>query len=70
MGGEVDPDASNKDMYECIKVYFYKFRTPIGYATLEMRNSSNGYYGGSMEFAYPDHNFNDDLSFRVLTEDF
>lgn len=32
--------------WECIRVYGYKITTDKGYAQIEMRNSSNGYYGG------------------------
>lgn len=31
-----------------LKIYSYKFTTSGGYADLEFRNSSNGYYGGSL----------------------
>lgn len=34
--------------YECIKVYFGTIKTTKGRITYEMRNSSNGYYGGSI----------------------
>ena len=30
------------------QVYFYKFKTSKGYFDIEMRNESNGYYGGSI----------------------
>src|SRR5438552_518232 len=31
------------------KLYFYRFSTEEGSATIELRNDSNGYYGGSLE---------------------
>ncbi len=33
-----------------LQQYFYEIVTDKGSFTLEMRNESNGYYGGSMEF--------------------
>lgn len=36
--------------YDCLQQYFYEIVTDKGSFTLEMRNESNGYYGGSMEF--------------------
>lgn len=33
----------------CTKVYGWKFVSNKGWAGLEMRNESNGYYGGDME---------------------
>ena len=32
--------------YDCLQIYFYKLRTTGGYLDIDMRNSSNGYYGG------------------------
>jgi hypothetical protein len=71
VGGDEDETLCNQDGHEYVKVYFFKFKTTLGYATIEMRNSSNGYYGGEMQYLYPDH-LNHVLSenFRVLTEDF
>lgn len=49
---EVDlPDApelpEGHDEYgECIKVYGYEIKTDRGTCRLDMRNASNGYYGG------------------------
>lgn len=34
--------------HECLKVYNTRFRTTMGDIVLEFRNSSNGYYGGSL----------------------
>lgn len=33
---------------EVDKIYGFTIVTPLGYADLEMRNSSNGYYGGML----------------------
>lgn len=35
---------------ECEEAISYRFNTDAGYFDLEMRNSSNGYYGGSCSF--------------------
>lgn len=35
--------------HECLKVYRTTFKTDKGEVVLEYRNSSNGYYGGSLE---------------------
>lgn len=35
--------------YECIRVYQTTFKTSKGDLTVEYRNSSNGYYGGTLE---------------------
>lgn len=56
--GEVVLDVIEKDENkndetledgDVIRFYSFTFKTPKGYADLEMRNSSNGYYGGSIE---------------------
>lgn len=33
-----------------LKFYFYEIRTSKGQTLIEMRNSSNGYYGGSLDY--------------------
>lgn len=47
---EIDPyvpDSTKTDNYEeCMQYYFYKLKTDKGEYNIEMRNSSNGYYGG------------------------
>jgi len=35
--------------HECLQFYFYCILTDKGNYKIEMRNSSNGYYGGSLE---------------------
>lgn len=37
-----------------LKLYGYRFRTNKGFAAVEFRNASNGYYGGSLERADPE----------------
>ena len=46
-GNEVDQLARNAD--ELRRTYFYRVFTARGCCTIDMRNSSNGYYGGSVE---------------------
>lgn len=40
---------SSEESYECIQAYGWTVTTDKGYFQIEMRNSSNGYYGGSIE---------------------
>ena len=35
---------------KCLTLYFYEIKTDKGSYTIEMRNESNGYYGGWLEF--------------------
>lgn len=46
---EVEEEASKE--HECLKKYFYEIKTDKGSFTIEMRNSSNGYYGGWLELS-------------------
>lgn len=41
-------DQGDNRSYECLQVYHTTFRTDRGDIVLEYRNSSNGYYGGSL----------------------
>lgn len=45
------PDPGVDTEYECIQAYGYKIHTDKGYGLIVFRNSSNGYYGGWMEYA-------------------
>lgn len=53
---EVDADSVITDRehqengYDSVQQYGYKFTTTKGNAILEMRNDSNGYYGGYVSF--------------------
>jgi hypothetical protein len=38
------------DEYECVDDAFITIRTDRGYIDLEVRNSHNGYYGGSISY--------------------
>ena len=50
---EVSMDGYNvedgRTRQECDEAYGYKLTTDKGYADIVFRNSSNGYYGGSIE---------------------
>lgn len=48
-----DIALANRSRQEIDKLYGYSFKTKKGYATLEYRNSSNGYYGGSCSLLEP-----------------
>ncbi len=41
----IDDDAE----HDCLQKYFYEIVTDKGSYTIEMRNSSNGYYGGEFD---------------------
>ena len=45
-----DEDEDEEDGYsDVIKHYGYTVTTPMGYFDILFRNSSNGYYGGSLD---------------------
>jgi len=48
------PNASN-DEYECLAFYGFKISTDKGDIIIDYRNSSNGYYGGSLN--WPDDGY-------------
>jgi hypothetical protein len=41
--------GSHEEDYDTIQVYQSVWATPVGEIIVEFRNSSNGYYGGSLE---------------------
>lgn len=43
-------EESNEE-HECLQKYSYKITTDKGVCEFELRNSSNGYYGGSLDEA-------------------
>lgn len=47
---EVPSDEPSLHRDESVQQYFYRLRTTGGTCTLEMRNASNGYYGGGMTY--------------------
>lgn len=65
-GDDVDHERSRQD-YDI--VYGYKLVTDKGYSDIVFRNSSNGYYDGSLEVAYELPHWYADWTFRLITED-
>ena len=58
---------------DVIRVYSYTLKTALGSFDIELRNSSNGYYGGSLELVHleeGDFDEQDKEGLRSLTEDF
>lgn len=58
----IDPSPDNlteeqRSAYDCgeLKLYFFRLSTSKGETLIEMRNSSNGYYGGMLNYrgTYP-----------------
>lgn len=45
----ISKEEHNEKGYDSLEQYGWTFKTSKGRATLEMRNDSNGYYGGSVE---------------------
>lgn len=43
------PNVDTADEYECIQCYGWTIETDGGRCDIEMRNSSNGYYGGWLQ---------------------
>ena len=43
-------NRSDKDGYEVIQDGFWTLRTDRGYIDIEVRNSHNGYYGGTFDY--------------------
>ncbi len=44
-----DPKKRDKEHMDSVDYYFYKLTTEKGSYLIEMRNNSNGYYGGWLE---------------------
>ena len=49
---KVEPEATRQDSDV---VLFHRVKTEKGVCTFEFRNSSNGYYGGSIDYVTPDN---------------
>ena len=62
-------DRSDEDGYDVIQDGFWTISTDRGYIDLEVRNSHNGYYGGSVEYR-EEHNIGTIEDLRAVTEDF
>jgi hypothetical protein len=59
---KVEPEPTKQESDE---VMFHRIKTEKGMCTFEFRNSSNGYYGGSLDYVEPD----DTRGFKELTAD-
>lgn len=66
------PDKNIDTDYEYFKFYSYKLRTPKGVCELEYRNSSNGYYGGSVSVEEELNKYYDEdlKNLKQVTKDF
>lgn len=42
------PDIPQEDVWECVQAYGFQLLTDKGHFLIEMRNLSNGYYGGNI----------------------
>jgi hypothetical protein len=63
------PNRYDEDEHEAVQDGFWTIHTDRGHIDLEVRNSHNGYYGGSLE----ESNENEEMDpqhFKQLTEDF
>lgn len=59
----------DEDSWDVIQDGFFTLKTDRGYIDFEVRNSHNGYYGGSFEVdEYPD--IDTDCVYREVREDF
>jgi len=61
-------DRSDEDGHEVVQDAFWTIRTDRGYIDIEVRNSHNGYYGGSVSYSGRDDGVLDDM--EQITEDF
>ena len=62
-------DRTDEDGYDVIQDGFWTISTDRGYIDLEVRNSHNGYYGGSVVYD-EGHNLGTIEDLRELTKDF
>jgi hypothetical protein len=60
-------NRDGEDGYEVVQDGFWTIRTDRGYIDIEVRNSHNGYYGGSVRY---DEDTSDIADFAPVTEDF
>ena len=51
VGDMLLPGIDNEDDYNYIQNYGWTIVCPVGTAEIEMRNRSNGYYGGYIEYS-------------------
>ena len=62
-------DRTDEDGYDVIQDGFWTIATDRGYIDLEVRNSHNGYYGGSVVYK-EEYNLGSIEDLRAVTEDF
>ena len=62
-------DRTDEDGYDVIQDGFWTIATDRGYIDLEVRNSHNGYYGGSVVYD-AESNIGTIEDLRAVTEDF
>lgn len=68
------PEPLKNDDFECLQFYGWTLQTEKGNCDIEMRNSSNGYYGGDVEVEeYPCNQYmrkQENMETEVLDKDF
>ena len=62
-------NRTDEDGYDVVQDGFWTIATDRGYIDLEVRNSHNGYYGGSVEYE-EEYNLGNIEDLTVVTEDF
>jgi hypothetical protein len=60
----IEPEATRQE-YD--RVLFHRVKTEKGWCSFEFRNSSNGYYGGSLD---KEDTLPDDVEMQDITDDF
>jgi len=66
--GSYGPVDEYGEEHDCLQLYGIKLTTELGNSRIEFRNSSNGYYGGWVEFV--GNNLRTDREDEVITEDY
>jgi hypothetical protein len=61
---QIEPEATRQE-YD--RVLFHRIKTEKGWCSFEFRNSSNGYYGGSLD---KEDTLPDDVEMQDITDDF
>ena len=62
-------NRDDEEGHEVVQDGFWTLRTDRGYIDIEVRNSHNGYYGGSVDYN-EDSDLSDVEDLRPITEDF
>ena len=62
-------DRTDENGYDVVQDGFWTIATDRGYIDLEVRNSHNGYYGGSVKYR-EEHNIGNIEDLTAVTEDF